>query len=190
VTTSYTAEADRLTDTEDLGEQLADIAGRTLATGLDPDITKPILVATILLDKRPNRGPAWANDTEMVSAIDEFNLALWARIVEVQHLTATVEQARTRALHELEQARRALQAARNERERNVARSRISEARRTIADCVEALEILKELDLCLHGVAARLLNPEDELTDTYEAAYQTVSRGHRLPHDGRFLGATA
>jgi hypothetical protein len=187
---SYTTEAEHLADTEELGEETADIAGRTLATGLDPEVTRGILVATVILEKRPNRGPAWANDAEMVSAIDDLNLGLWGRITAIKRLRAEVEAALEQAEADLAAARRALAGAKDDAARAAAQAKMRQAAAVIGDCEAALEILQDVEQRLLVAASKFLAPGDDLADVYEAAYDTVSRGHVLPHDGRFLGASA
>jgi hypothetical protein len=187
---SYTAQAEHLADIEDLGEEVADIAGRSLATGLDAEVTRGILVATVILEKRPNRRPAWADDAEMVSAIDDLNLGLWGRITAIKRLRAEVEPALEQARADLEAARRALAGAKDEQARAAAHARMRQAAAVIADCEAALEILEDVERRLLVAASKFLAPGDDLADVYEAAYDTVARGHRLPFDGRWLGNTA
>jgi hypothetical protein len=187
---SYLTEAERLTDTEDLAHQLAETAGRCQATGLDLDMYRCLIVATVTLGQRPKRGSAWANDADLLAAVEDITTAVQLQAAEVGRFGAQVEQAQSAAEEELAAAQAALRAAGNERQAAVARSRVAAAQRTIADCMEALELLVDAAQRLAFVLAKLLAVPDELGDTYEAAYETVHRGHVLPHDGRFLGASA
>jgi chromosome segregation ATPase len=190
VTTSYTARAEHLADTEETGDTLADIAGRCHATGLDPDVYRPVIVATITLGRRPKRGPAWANDVELVETVEDVTDEFRAIAAAVNAFNAEVTQALEQAEHNLAAAQRDLRSARDDDEAASARAAVAEAQRTIADCMEALEILADAGQRLAFVLAKLLAVPDELGDTYAAAYETVRRGHRLPHDGRFIGASA
>lgn len=189
MTTSYIAHAERLTNTEDLAHQLAETAGRCQATGLDVDVYRCLIVATVTLGQRPKRGPTWANDADLLTVVEDITTAVQLQAAEVGRFGAQVEQAQSAAKEELAAAQ-ALRAAGNERQAAAARSRIAAAQRTIADCMEALELLVDAAQRLAFVLAKLLAVPDELGDTYEAAYETVHRGHLLPHDGRFLGASA
>jgi hypothetical protein len=190
VTASYTARAEHLADTEEYGDTLAVIAGRCHAAGLDPDVYRSAITATVILGKRPKRGPAWANDAEMVDAVEEVTDEIRRRVQDIRKLKAEVDAVLEQAEVELAAARRALTGADNDNARAAARARMAKAAAVISDCVAATEILVDADQQLTYVLSRLLSVPDELGDVYEAAYQTVSRGHRLPHDGRFLGATA
>jgi chromosome segregation ATPase len=190
VTASYTARAEHLADTEEHGDTLATIAGRCHATGLDPDVYRSAITATVILGKRPKRGPAWANDAKMVEAVEEITDEIRTRVQDIRKLAAEVQVALDQAEAELAAAKRALAGARNDNERAAARARMAKSAATITDCTTAIEILADADQKLTYVMSRLLAVPDELGDVYEAAYQTLGRGHRLPHDGRFLGATA
>jgi hypothetical protein len=187
---SYTARAEHLADTEEHGDTLADIAGRSHATGLDPDVYRSAITATVILGKRPKKGPAWANDAEMVDAVEEVTDQIRTRVQDIRKLKAEVDAVLEQAEADLAAARRALAGAKNDDQRAAARARMEKAAAVISDCVSAMELLVDADQRLTFVLAKLLSVPDELGDVYEAAYQTVSRGHRLPHDGRFLGATA
>ena len=187
---SHLARAEYLTDTEDTGDTLAVIAGRCQTTGLDSDVYRPVIVATVTLGQRPKRGPAWANDVEMVEAVEEVTDQVRTRVQEIRRETAVTRTDLEAAEAELAGARQAEARARDDNERAAARSAAARARNTIADCQAALELLTDGDQRLTYVMSRLLAVPDELGDVYEAAYQTVCRGHVLPHDGRFLGATA
>lgn len=190
MTISYTARAERLADTEEPADTLADIAGRCHATGLDPDVYRPVIVAAVILDKRPQKGPAWANDVELVETVEDVTDEFRAIAAAVNAFNAEVTQALERAEQDLAAAQRDLRSARDDDEAASARAAVAEVQRTIADCMEALEILVDAAQRLAFVLAKLLAVPDELGDTYAAAYDTVRRGHRLPHDGRFLGASA
>jgi hypothetical protein len=189
-TMSYTARAEHLADTEDLATELAEAAGRCQKTGLDPDVYRGLIVATVMLGQRPKRGLAWANDVELVTAVEDLTDAARTQATAVNQLGVQVQQALDQAEAELAAAQAALRAAETDHDEAAARARIAKARQMIADCMEALEILTDAAQRLAFVLAKLLAVPDELGDTYEAAYETVSRGHRLPHDGRFLGASA
>lgn len=190
MTASYTTRAEHLADTEEQADALADIAGRCHATGLDPDVYRPVIVATVTLGRRPKRSPAWANDVELVEAVEELTDEVRAMAQAMNALNAEVAQALEQAEQDLAAAQRDLRAARDDDEAAAARAAIAEARRTIADCMEALEVLADGAQRLAFVLAKLLAVPDELGDTYAAAYETVRRGHLLPHNGRFLGASA
>lgn len=190
MTTSYTGRAEHLADTEETADTLAIIAGRCHTTGLDADVYRSAITATVILGKRPKRGPAWVNDVELVEEVEEVTDEIRTRVQDIRKLTAEVQAALEQAEVELAAAKRALAAARNGNERAAARVRAAKASAVISDCVSAGEILTDADQKLTYVMSRLLAVPDELGDVYEAAYQTLGRGHRLPHDGRFLGATA
>lgn len=187
---SYQPRAEHLADTEDLATELAEAAGRCHATGLDPDVYRSLIVATVLLGERPKRGLAWANDVEMVEAIEDLTDQARIRVEEIRRLKAEVETALQDARVELESAKRDAAAAGSDRERAHACARADRARAVIADCEAALEFLADADARLGSVLPRLLAVPDELGDTYAAAYETLGRGHHLPFDGRFLGASA
>jgi hypothetical protein len=188
VTASYTARAEHLADTEEHGDDLAVITGRSHATGLDPDVYRSAITATVILGKRPKKGPAWANDAEMVDAVEEVTDQIRLRVQDIRKLKAEVDAALEQAEIELAAARKALAGANNDDQRAAARARMAKVAAVISDCVAATELLVDADQRLTFVLAKLLSVPDELGDVYEAAYQTVSRGHHLPHDGRFLGA--
>lgn len=190
MTASYTARAEHLADTEEHGDALATIAGRCHATGLDPDVYRSTITATVILGKRPKRGPAWANDAEMVEEVEEVTDQIRTQVQEIRKLVAEVQAVLEQAEAELAAARKALAGADNDNERAAARARMAKAAAVITDCLTAAGILADADQQLTYVLAKLLSVPDELGDVYEAAYRTLDRGHRLPHDGRFLGATA
>lgn len=190
MTASYTARAEHLADTEETGDTLASIAGRCHATGLDPDVYRSAITATVILGKRPQRGPAWANDVEMVEAVEEVTDEIRTRVQDIRKLTAEVHVVLEQAEAELAAAKRALAGAGNDDERAAASARMAKAAATITDCTAAAEILADADQKLTYVMSRLLAVPDELGDVYEAAYRTLDHGHLLPHDGRFLGASA
>lgn len=186
----YQSRAEALADTEDLANELAEAAGRCHATGLDPDVYRGLIVATVLFGERPKRGLAWANDAEMVETIEDLTDQARIRADEVRQFKAEVEAALDSARLTLEAAKRDLAAAGSDRERAHARARADRARAAITERAAALEVLADTDDRLAAVLPRLLAVPDELGDTYAAAYETLGRGHRLPYDGRFLGATA
>jgi hypothetical protein len=175
VTSSHLARAEHLTDTEETADTLAHIAGRCQATGLDSEVTRPILVATVTLGQRPKRGLAWANDVEMVEAVEEVTDELRNQVLEIRRFRITV-------YTDLEIIEAKLTTTKG--------VEADHLRAKAADCQAALEVLADGDARLTYVMSRLIAVPDDLGDVYEAAYQTVSRGHRLPFDGRFLGATA
>jgi NACalpha-BTF3-like transcription factor len=188
-TMRYLPRAEALADTEDLAHELAEAAGRCHATGLDPDVYRSLIVATVMLGERPKRGPAWANDAEMVETIEDLTDQARIRVEEIRLLAAEVEAARETVRVELSAAKRDVAAAGSGQERAHARARADRARTAVADCDTAMEVLADADARLVAVVPRLLAVPDELGDTYAAAYETLGRGHRLPFDGRFLGAT-
>jgi hypothetical protein len=189
-TMSYTTKAAALADTEDLADELAETAGRCHATGLDPDVYRSVIVATVILDKRPQRGPAWANDVELINRIEDLTTNVRIKAADINTFAAEVQRALKQAEAALAAAQQALRSAETDEDAAAAHAAIAAAQRTIADCMGALGILADAAQRLAFVLAKLLAVPDELGDTYAEAYETVRRGHVLPHDGRWLGQSA
>lgn len=189
-TMSYYPRAEHLANLEEHADEAAEMCGRCRAAGLDPRIYRGLIGAAVALGKRPRRALAWANDVEMVEGADDLTTQLTVRQTEIRSLAGEVEAALAQARIELASAEAALTRAKNDNQRAAARARIARAEAVIADCLAALGLLGTASEQVGYALAKLIELPDHLGDTYAEAYETVRRGHVLPHDGRWLGQTA
>ncbi|MFC3983418.1 hypothetical protein [Streptosporangium jomthongense] len=171
---SWTAQAEKMSDVDDLGMEAAMIGARCRSTGLDPKALAPITEATAALGQQALAGGDWlpyATDHELVGALVDLLDEIadrWQAYVRLRNAVATAR-ARARAY---------LNAGATENEALL--------RATITDCTTALEILSHLGTRLGLASRRLHDAPAALGDTYAAAYRLVHGGRVLPRDGRWI----
>ena len=186
----YYPRAEHLANLEEYADEAAKMCGRCRAAGLDPRIYRGLIGAAVALGQRPKRALAWANDVAMVEGAEDLTTQLAVRQVEIRSLAGEVDAALARARIELASAQAELARAKTASEESAALARISAAKAVIADCTAALELLGMAAEQVGHAVAKLIELPDHLGATYAEAYETVRRGHVLPHDGRWLGQSA
>ncbi|MET9339302.1 hypothetical protein [Nonomuraea sp. NPDC003804] len=173
---SWTARAEVLADTTDLGADAAMMCGRARATGLDPNSIRSLLGATLALGVRPLRGEGWTPyrlDRDLAEDLVELSVAVHDRGRRVEQLVTRVAARRATLRRwlfhaESEDARRPVWRA------------------EITDCTTALEVLGPLPRRLAVIIAKLAACPVQLGETYAAVYALVAAGRVMPHDGRWL----
>src|SRR5262249_7255627 len=139
-----------------------------------------------LLRDAAHPGQPMPSDSQLVAATD----ALEGGTGEMPKAATELRDATQAALDRAHQA--AIAAARAEAragtrgEAHHHAQQAERARREIADCEAALDILAETIPQLRAAVADLQMVPADLLETYEAAYRLVFRGGKLPLSGDFL----
>lgn len=176
---SWLAQAEMLADTHDIGDDIALMAGRCRATGLDPRSFAPIMGAAMALHSRP-----WHIMDSPYDSDEELIGELYDRILDVWERQAAYIRLRSGIVGALRHAIAKFTAAANERPPNeAAMTRWAAVR---ADCEAALDVLSTLPRRLHVARASLTRAPAELGDTYQAVYDLLAQGRVMPMDGRWL----
>ena len=171
---SWTARAEVLADTSELGHEAASIVGRCRATGLDSRSFRSVISATLVLGAHPMAagGDRWGNDRELVTAIldllDEVS-ARWDNYIKLRAAAAN-----QRALARF----RAVNADTDDVK--------AHWRRVAVDCTTALDVLGELRPRLSTAASRLSAAPHQLGSTYAAVYALIAQGRVMPHNGWWI----
>jgi hypothetical protein len=176
---TWTAQAEVLADTADIGEDVALIAGRCRATGLDPRSFAPIMGAAMALGSRPWHimDSPYSTDEELISDVLDAIQTVWDRQGAYIRLRSTI--ARTRAHAMAMHADAASRTPPSEMDMAYWASIAS-------DCDTALEALASLPTHLRAARANLSRAPAELGETYQQVYDLLEQGRVMPHDGRWI----
>ena len=176
---SWTSQAETLADTEELGGDVALMAGRCRATGLDPRAFAPIMGAAMALGARPSAimDYAYSSDQELIEELLEHASAIYQRELDTIRLWSQAAAARQWAIASYTTAQ-ALNPPDYEAMRRW--------RAVWADCDAALEVLTNIPRRLRAARTRLTMAPAELGDTYQAVYDTLAQDRVMPYDGRWL----
>lgn len=176
---TWTAQAEVLADTEEMGADIALMAGRCRATGLDPQSFAPIMGAAMALGSHPWRvmDHRFDSDEELIGDVLEFDTRVWRRQNAYLKLRSAIVQSRAYAIAMYNDA--AVQDPPNTMDMGYWVT-------VCGDCDAALEVLAPLPRRLRTARARLMQAPVALGETYQAVYDLLSQGRVMPHDGRFL----
>lgn len=163
---------------------------------VDPEVTAGLAGAAVALYVSTkalfSRGKPLPNDQVMVGQAEDLQIDT----SEMLRATRTLRENCATTLDRLYEAHRAaiahlqrVQGGKEQGDQAVIRERIRDLELQIADCEVALEILADLAGRLAYARGCLQRVPDDLSETYEAAYWLLHRGHRLPRDGDFLTGT-
>jgi len=176
---SWTAQAEVLADTSEIGSDIALIAGRCRHTGLDPRSFAPIMGAAMALGSRPWHSMTCRYDTdqELISDVLDAIQTVWERQGAYIRLRSGIVQARARANALFAEA--AAQSPPIEMD-------MAHYAAISADCDAALEVLSGLSSRLRAARGNLSRAPAELGETYQQVYDLLAQGRVMPHDGRWL----
>src|SRR5690606_62365 len=177
--TTWTAQAETLADVQEIGDDIALMAGRCRATGLDGRSFAPIMGAAMALGSRPWHvmEHAYASDQELIGDVLEFEARIRRRQNSYVKLRSRIVQARAYAVAMYNDA--ASQDPPNQPD-------MEQWALVAADCNTALDVLAPLASKLRGARAALNRAPGELGETYQQVYDLLSRGRVMPHQGRFI----
>lgn len=174
---SRLARAEALADTAETGDDIALIAGRCRATGLDPASYAPIMGAAMALGPR-----AWTAtdcpyhlDRELIDDL-------------LDQITAIAERQQAHARLHTETAHAHVQAARllDTATPQTHPDDLAGWRSTISDCTAAAEALSGLRSRLRVARTKLTAAPAQLGETYQAVYTLLEQGRVMPYNGRWL----
>ncbi|WP_068925063.1 hypothetical protein [Planobispora rosea] len=177
---SLTAQAEALTDTEDLGQDGAMMCGRCRATGIDVRSFAPLIGATIALGVRPLAGAGWTpypDDRRLIDDLIDLADQVATHANAAGRLIGTAQATRAHAAAMFADAA----CADPPREMDMAYWAS-----VMGDCDAAAEILWPLLHRLRAVYQRLMAAPEHLGETYAAVYRLVTAGRVLPYDGRWI----
>jgi len=181
---TWTEIAEQLDDTTGLGRRAAQCQAAAWSAGLDPAATRGLTGAALALGAAPGdlmgQVAPWRTDRAMLAAADDL-------AADVARQLRRVQQTRQAVSADLQAARAELARASAARPPDLAA--ITAARRRIADCETALEILGQVALRLGYARTRLAEIPGDLAETYQAANRHVQAGGILPYEGRWLTGT-
>jgi hypothetical protein len=228
---SLLTRAEMLEDTGDLVQPVLAVLAGAQGAGVDPRAVTSLTVALQTLDpgaatgysagSRKDRrdGSGYGSDGEFLEALSDAEDQVRERLREVRELREQVALALDRALEDLAQARRALDAASAALAAAYARStrqpcdgchaaraaaiaageaavadaeaRIADAERRIGICEAAADLLGPLAERLARALGKLRAVPQDLGEVYELVYAFVRSGGKLPRYGRWIaGANA
>ncbi len=181
---TWTARAEGLDDTEDEADAAASIYASGWAAGLDRAATVPLRDAAFGLGASSvqlmARKLPWATDREMFDAVDGLATDVRWRLRKAVLMAVACRVALVAAYAALAAAR--AMPSRTKEQAAAKERAIAAARRKVADCEEALEILAELGQRLTAVSGSLDYLPEVFGAEYEGILRTVDAGIRLPHD--------
>lgn len=176
---SWTAQAEVLADTSEMGADIALMAGRCRATGLDPRSFAPIMGAAMALGSRPWHVMEFAynSDQELIEELLDMTCQLWTRHNAYVRLRSTIVQRFAYAAAMFGAA--ACMDPPSEMD-------MAYWAAVKGDCEAAVEVLSPLPAKLRAARAALTRAPAELGETYQAVYDLLAQGRVMPHDGRWL----
>ncbi|MFI6595027.1 hypothetical protein ACIBHX_02195 [Nonomuraea sp. NPDC050536] len=176
---SWTAQAEVLADTTELGADIALMAGRCRATGLDPRSFAPIMGAAMALGSRPWHvmDSPYGSDQELISDLLDKIDDLYGRFMTYIKLRSAITRAWAWANASFATA--ACQKPPNQ-------AAMEHWARVRGDCEAALETLHSLPRKVTSARTSLTMAPAEMGETYQAVYDLLSQGRVMPHDGRWL----
>lgn len=177
--TAWTAQAETLADVQELGDDIALMAGRCRATGLDVRAFAPIMGAAMALGSRPWRvmEHAYASDQELIAELLEHELAIRRRESGYIKLRSNIVKARAWAVASFTTA---------QRKHPPDQAAMEHWAAVAADCNTALDVLAPLPGKLRAARAALNRAPGELGETYQQVYDLLAQGRVMPHEGRWL----
>jgi hypothetical protein len=194
--TTWTGHAQLLADDiREPGFQAAEVNAAAWCARVDPQATRGLTGAALALTSGDAGKSLWAaavpcpDDASLLTAAAELEGAVAGLLDRARRMAAGCRADSTWAAGEAAQARTLL-ASPDPGIRGAAETRVTEARAALGDCEAALEILDETGTRLAHALKCLRQVPDDLAGTYEAPYQLVHDGGKLPHDGAFLTGTA
>ena len=176
---SWTAQAEVLAETEEMGDDIALMAGRCRVTGLDPRSFAPIMGAAMALGSRPwhvMESP-YDSDEELIGDVLEHDTAVWRRQNAYLKLRSAIVQSRAYAIAMYNHA------ASQDPPVTMDMDYYQAVR---IDCDTALEVLAPLPQRLRTARSRLMSAPAELGETYQAVYALLAEGRVMPYDGRWI----
>jgi hypothetical protein len=179
---------------EEIGSDAALISAAAWRARVDSRATQSLTEAAMTLWASRESlvrggGRPLPHDREMIARASdlETDTSIW-----LQRARVTFDQA-SAALDAAFAAARAAaaqaSAAKNDTEASAAASAMAETQRQAGDCQAALEILQDTGLRLQHAHACFVQVPEDLAETYEACYDLIRRGGKLPHDGDFITGT-
>lgn len=177
--TTWTAQAETLSHVQPIGDDIALMAGRCRATGLDVRSFAPIMGAAMALGSRPWHVMeyAYASDQELIGDLWEFEARIRRRQNSYVQLRSQILNARAYAVAMYNDAANQHPPKQLDMEHWAL---------VIADCDTALDVLAPLARKLRTARARLTRAPAELGDTYQQVYDLLAQGRVMPHEGRFI----
>lgn len=182
---SLLTRADELADeARELGGSVVTILGGARAAGLDPAAYAPLTGAALALGAGHvtvyrAAGPALVNDTAFLSAVADADDDARDLLNAAGALAETVTAALDAALADAADAA-------DDEDDDASEDAAERARL----CGEALTVLDELDQRLRHAIARLRAAPAALGETYEAVYDLIRAGGRMPCEGRWITGEA
>jgi hypothetical protein len=191
---SWTPQAEALAaDAEEAGAAAAVLNSACWAAGVDPAATAGLVgAATTLGAPFSALFPSTVvteDDRQMLRYTEDLEADTGEALKHARDMAEACEADLEAAQAAAAAAQRALSKARSKDEANAARAALGKAQARIADCECALELLEGLKGCLEYALGCLARVPDDLAVTYEAPYDLIRRGGKLPHSGEFLTET-
>jgi hypothetical protein len=188
---TWTARAEELAESLcELGEAAAGVTAATWRAGVDPAATDGLVGAAVAVGAAPSAlftaGEPMPGDREMLGCAEDLAASAAVLHDSAQRLHAQVEDALEAAARDLDRALKRQAGAKSKGEEHAAVAAAREARRFIADCECALDILTEAIRRLGYARDCLSRVPDDLETTYEIPYAYLRHGGLLPHHGDFL----
>jgi hypothetical protein len=176
---TWTAQADVLADVREIGDDIALLAGRCRATGLDPRSFAPIMGASMALGSRPWHimDCPYDSDDELISDVLEHEHRLWQWQNAYIRLRSNIVHARAHAITMFNHAAGCKPPDTEEMTRWAS---------VKADCDTALDVLAPLPAKLRAARNSLNRAPGELGETYQAVYDLLRQSQVMPYDGHFL----
>lgn len=176
---TWLAQAEVLADTSETGADIALIAGRCRATGLDPKSFAPIMGAAMALGSRPWHimECRYGSDEELIGDLLDMDARLFRRQDAYIKMRSAIVRTRAHAIAMFNDAAN---------QNPPLAMDMDHWAGSIAACDAALDVLAPLPARLRLARAGLGRAPAELGETYEAVYRLLSQGHVMPHDGRWV----
>ena len=192
---TWTAQAEAFAESlPELGMCVAGLNAAAWGAGVDPMATSGLVGAALALGASQSdlfpRGQIVNDDREMLTCNADMESDAAELFKQGVNLGSAVESALGQAQRAAAAAAARQRTATTKGEEAAAARELARAQREIADCECALEILEQALPRLDYARACLSRVPDDLLTTYEAPYELVRRGGKLPYSGEFLTAGA
>lgn len=189
---NWTAQAEDLAGAlPQLGTRVSEARAAAWRARVDPEATEGLTGASVALgaSRLITSVRPMGTDWEMLSRTADYEAEAGELLAAARKLYDQV-QAALEAAQDAAVAAAAMEASTDGMEREAATRARREAEREAADCENALETLDEAGPRLDYALACLQRVPDDLAVTYEAPYDLVRNGGKLPYDGDFLTGAA
>jgi hypothetical protein len=204
---SWTGHAELLAaDIREPGFTAAAIASAAWSARVDPEATRSLVRAAIVLTSGDATSACWAradpcpDDYTFVAAVAELETGLMQLLATTADMARACIDAMENAASEYQAARNAaiaaqvrMDAAASPQLRAAAEDgydaavRQMEAARAVAgDCEAALDILPAVHAALEAAMESVRSVPADMGEVYEVPYQFLRTGRTLPHDADFL----